>query len=119
MMDTFDYPQMGPNCIDRAVSTVSPQALMLMNDSHVHDLAEAFAGRILAMIDNQGLVDDHRTRVDLVQRLALSRVPSEQELEIGTGMLNKLELVWQGKTTEALGTYCHMVFNSASFIYVD
>ncbi len=27
MMDTFDYPQMGPNCVARNVSTVSPQSL--------------------------------------------------------------------------------------------
>ena len=43
MMDTFDYPQMGPNCVARNVSTVSPQSLMLMNNGHIHELAQAFA----------------------------------------------------------------------------
>ena len=119
MMDTFDYPQMGPNCLDRAVSTVSPQALMLMNDSHVHDLAESFANRVLGMINRQHLVDDSRTRVNLVYRMALSRPPSSEELELGSRMLDKLETAWQGKPTKALGTYCHTIFNSASFIYVD
>ena len=119
MMDTFDYPQMGPNCIDRAVSTVSPQALMLMNDRHVHELAESFASRVLGMIERQNLVDDNRTRVNLVYRMALSRPPSPEELELGSRMLDKLDTDWQGKPTQALGTYCHTIFNSASFIYVD
>ena len=119
MMDTFDYPQMGPNCIDRVVSTVSPQALMLMNDRHVHELAESFASRVLGMIERQNLVDDNRTRVNLVYRMALSRPPSPEELELGSRMLDKLDTGWQGKPTQALGTYCHTIFNSASFIYVD
>ena len=32
MLDTFDYPQMGPNCFERSVSVVSPQALLLLNN---------------------------------------------------------------------------------------
>ena len=46
MMDTFDYPEMGPNCLARSVSTVSPQSLMLMNNKHVRQLAVAFAERV-------------------------------------------------------------------------
>ena len=39
MLDTFDYPEMGPNCLARSVSTASPQSLMLMNNQHVRELA--------------------------------------------------------------------------------
>ena len=78
MMDTFDYPQMGPNCLDRSVSTVSPQALMMLNDKHVHALSLSFANRIINMIKNCGLSDSNRTRVDLVYRLALSRPADPQ-----------------------------------------
>src|SRR5690606_8445509 len=46
MMDTFDYPEMGPNCIARNTSTVTPQALLLMNNAHVRDLAAALAERV-------------------------------------------------------------------------
>ncbi len=45
MMDTFDYPPMGPNCLARSVSIISPQALMLMNNGHVRELAVAMAAR--------------------------------------------------------------------------
>ena len=46
LMATFDYPQMEPNCVERSTSTVSPQALMLINSGRIYDLAQAFAERI-------------------------------------------------------------------------
>ena len=46
LMATFDYPEMGPNCIDRSISTVSPQSLMLMNNDHIRYLASEFAARV-------------------------------------------------------------------------
>ena len=45
---TFDFPQMNPNCIERRDSTVAPQALHLMNNGMVQQLAEQFAQRVLA-----------------------------------------------------------------------
>ena len=53
MMDTFDYPQMGPNCVARNVSIVSPQSLMLMNNGHIHELAKAFAARVADLVGDQ------------------------------------------------------------------
>ena len=50
LMAAFDYPQMEPNCIKRTVSTVSPQALLLMNNRRIHDLAGWFAGRVGATV---------------------------------------------------------------------
>ena len=53
MMDTFDYPEMGPNCLSRNVSTVSPQSLMLMNNAHVRKLASSFAARVEAIVESR------------------------------------------------------------------
>ena len=119
MMDTFDYPQMGPNCLDRSVSTVSPQALMLLNDKHVHDLSLSFANRIMGIIESQKLDDQNRTRVNLVYQTAFSRPANENELELGDMTLRKLERDWHGDRTQALATYCHTIFNTAAFLYVD
>ena len=119
MMDTFDYPQMGPNCLERSVSTVSPQALMLLNDKHVHDLSLSFANRIMSIIESEKLDDQNRTRVDLVYLIAFSRPASQTELELGDMTLTKLELAWQGDKTQALATFCHTIFNTAAFLYVD
>ena len=119
LMDTFDYPQMGPNCLDRPVSTVSPQALMLLNDKHVHDLSLSFANRIISIIESSKLDDQNRTRVDLVYQIALSRPANQTELELGDMTLSKLELAWHGDKTQALATYCHTIFNTAAFLYLD
>jgi hypothetical protein len=119
LMDTFDYPQMGPNCLDRSVSTVSPQALMLLNDKHVHGLSQSFANRIVSIIESQNMENDHRTRVNLIYQSAFSRPANAEELELGTRTLNQLEIAWQGDESKALATYCHTIFNTAAFLYVD
>jgi mono/diheme cytochrome c family protein len=45
-LENFDYPQMNPNCVERRDSTVAPQALHLLNNGAVHNLAEHFARRV-------------------------------------------------------------------------
>ncbi|MEZ6106881.1 MAG: DUF1553 domain-containing protein [Pirellulaceae bacterium] len=45
LLETFDSPQMSPNCTQRDESLVSLQALHLLNNAHVHELAIHFARR--------------------------------------------------------------------------
>ncbi|MDE0735582.1 MAG: PSD1 and planctomycete cytochrome C domain-containing protein [Pirellulaceae bacterium] len=123
MLATFDYPEMGPNCIERTVSIVSPQSLMLMNNRRVRELAASFARRVektVAKKDgaNQGdqAWDFH---VDTVYQLALSRSPSARERQLGNETLQKLVSDWEGDRHSALETYCHTILNSAAFIYID
>ena len=118
MLDTFDYPEMGPNCVARSVSTVSPQSLMLMNNQRVRELAAAFAERVEEILDNRDR-DDRGARVDLVYQLALSRSPSDEQRRLGVETLKELESDWQGNRLAALETFCHTIFNSAAFLYVD
>jgi hypothetical protein len=120
MMDTFDYPQMGPNCISRNVSTVSPQSLLLMNNRHIRDLAVAMARRVRRLTPNgSDGAESHRELVRSVYRIALSRPPSEHELSIGIKTLAELEHQWQDENDRPLETYCHVILNSAAFLYVD
>ena len=46
VLDNFDLPPMSPNCSERTESTVSLQALYLLNNGLVHQLAESAAARI-------------------------------------------------------------------------
>ena len=118
MMDTFDYPEMGPNCLTRSVSTVSPQSLMLMNNKHVRQLAVAFAERVERSLP-VSTSHDQGERVDAIYSLALSRLPTDEERELGVESLKSLESAWQGDPHGALVTYCHTILNSAAFLYVD
>ena len=119
-MDTFDYPEMGPNCVSRSVSVVSPQPLMLMNNARVRELATAFAERVLSM---QGEVasgsEDLNGMVKLVYEMALSREPSSEEGRLGVDALKQLKADWGQQSRAALETYCHTILNSAGFLYVD
>ncbi|NNE93660.1 MAG: DUF1553 domain-containing protein, partial [Verrucomicrobiales bacterium] len=111
MMATFDYPEMGPNCVSRTVSTVSPQSLMLMNNERVRELAAAFAGRI-----SDGTPSE---KVKEIYEIALSREPTPEELDLGIETLTELEKRWVRNLEGALEAYCHAILNSAAFLYVD
>ncbi len=119
MMDTFDYPQMGPNCLTRNVSTVSPQSLMLMNNGHIRQLAQSFAARVDSIVSAAQSPDDIQAKIETVYLLALSRLPSDQERRLSAESLRKLMSDWKRQPEKALETYCHIIFNSAAFLYVD
>ena len=122
--ETFDFPQMNPNCIERRDSTVAPQALHLMNNGMVEQLAAEFAKRVRR--DAGGYP---ARQVDAVYLIALGRSPTAEERKLGVEVLEKLADEWEkqlaGKLDrdaaelKALATYCHAILNSAAFLYVD
>ena len=116
MMDTFDYPEMGPNCVQRSVSTVSPQSLMLMNNDHIRELAGDFAERVLASLPERAAAGD---LADAVYQIALSRKPSHEERQLAETALKDLKIAWQGDSEAVLHSFCHTILNSAAFSYVD
>lgn len=118
MMATFDYPEMGPNCLSRSVSTVSPQSLMLMNNDHVRHLAASFADRVEAT-HKGGNSGNLSGVVDMVYQLALSRLPGDEERQLGVDTLKEFREVWPENPKAALETYCHTILNSGAFLYID
>lgn len=114
LMDTFDYPEMGPNCLTRSVSTVSPQSLMLMNNRHVRDLAGAFAERVRRLAPANMV-----QQIQLIYQLALSRRPNEREQQAGVNALKGLTSLSPNDPGRPLETYCHTILNTAAFLYVD
>lgn len=113
LMQTFDYPEMGPNCVTRSVSTVSPQSLLLMNNDRVRHLAESLARLVEVNAEEPG------ERIEFLYRVALTRDPNPEEKRLGVGALARLQQSWGGDESRALETYCHVILNSAAFIYVD
>ena len=74
VLDNFDLPPMNPNCSERTESTVSLQALYLLNNGLVHRLADLTASRIKAEAGN-----DVNKQIDTLYWRALSREPGEDE----------------------------------------
>ena len=104
LLDNFDFPAMTPNCVDRVDSTVATQALHLMNNGMVDDLAEAFAKRVAREAGA-----DPKQQVEKLYWMALSRPPDDEERRISLEGLAKL----------SLSRLCHTMLNSAAFLYID
>ena len=128
MLDTFDAPQLRPNCLRRTHSTVSSQALQMMNSEMIRKSSRYMAGRV---IDAVG--EDIAKQVERVYLAALSRFPSAQESERAEATLRNLTMEWmkhlekempaEPRHTQsqwlALATLSHTVLNSAEFLYID
>jgi len=120
LLDNFDYPQMSPACLARTQSNVAPQALHLLNNSTVYELAEDFAGRL----EKEASSDANR-QIEQAYWIALSRAPSEEEKRVATEDLLKLKqaAAKQGNPEQAahqaLTAFCHTILNSAAFLYID
>ncbi len=117
LMATFDYPEMGPNCLNRSESTVSPQSLLLMNNRQVRELASAFAQRLMdsAHISR----DDINQQIVAAYEMTLSRPPTEEERLTASSAMRDLSEGWEGDRHAALESFCHAMMNSAAFLYID
>ena len=104
MLETFDLPQMNPNCIERIDSTVVTQPLHLLNNASVHELAKQFAERVKKEAGEQ-----REQQVKRAFELAVNRPPTSREHELSLAMLHRMEL----------GDFCHTLLNSAAFLYLD
>ena len=131
ILENFDSPQMGPNCVERGESNVAPQALHLLNNRTVYELAGQFAERILREVPGD-LADPSVTERRLIRahRIALGRTPGRDEVLAAASALDGLRQEWsvalQGQPDalaeagrRAWRNYCHALLNAAEFVYVD
>src|SRR6185295_378866 len=97
MLDTFDTTNTALPTGERTITTVAPQALMLMNDRFIHEKATALAQRIITEVG-----DDLSRQVQRSYELALSRKPSQRELAIAMDYVQR-----QSSSFQTLRTRMH------------
>jgi hypothetical protein len=132
MFAAFDAPVMEPSCDARAVTTVSPQSLLLMNSATMRVHAQQFAQR-LQREGGKDLLD----QVRLAWRLANGRAASESDLQQSVEFvqaqteyykINPMPLEVQlGAPSKMLGdpaflgltALCHALMSSNALLYVD
>ena len=117
--DAFDAPPMEPNCTKRTLSTVAPQALMLMNNDFVIDESRAMAGRFQRLA--KGRLD---TQLGLAWETTLGQAPSADELARSRVFVEKQAALFKTQKEKqpdlaALANYCQALLSSNAFIYVD
>jgi mono/diheme cytochrome c family protein len=139
VMESFDLPAMSPNCMERSISMIAPQALHMMNDGMISRLAESFAERV-----RKEAGPDPEKQIEQAYWIALSRAPSEEERKISLDTVRRLSdsrgtkaqsaaasslaakpgaaaatLGTEDPTATALAEFCHTLMNSAAFVYID
>jgi cytochrome c553 len=122
-LTTFDLPRMEPNCIERPQSTVAPQALHLLNDATVHEIAGHFAARLVKEAANE------KAQLTRAHWLAFSRASTKEEIKFANEALQQLKAKWKtelgDKATDeavhknALTNFCRALLNASEFQYVD
>lgn len=104
MFLAFDYPLPISTIGTRSVSTVPSQALILLNNEFVLQQAAQWAARVMAA------AADDSTRIRLMFAQAFARPVEQWEIA------DSLAFLGQGRSLEDL---CHVLFNSAEFLYVQ
>jgi hypothetical protein len=121
MFQAFDYGDPSMVNAKRATTTVAPQALYVMNSPFVQEQAKAFAAALLAQA---GRSDSDR--IGMAYLKAFSRPPTPEETTHATAFLTSYasrlaptEPEAQKRRTQAWQAFCHILFASNEFIYVN
>ncbi len=119
MLEVFDQPTISVNCTQRSTSTVSTQALTLLNSDAMVRAAAAFAERVVdersdAPIEHAVLAAFSRTATD-VERKVLGNFLAEQTHRY----LKQPNTDTASARKKALADLCHMLMSTNEFAYVD
>jgi Protein of unknown function (DUF1549)/Protein of unknown function (DUF1553)/Planctomycete cytochrome C len=120
-LSVFDQPLVATSCTQRTSSAVALQSLTMLNGTFMTEQGERFARRVLALEPV-----DERKQIELAFRLALSRAPAAEEVELGLDLLSRHKNRTKGAAEgaapvaaeEALIHLCHMLLNTSEFLYI-
>jgi len=113
----FDGPDANSSTADRFSTTVPTQALFFANDPFVHAKADAFAGRLMTLANDDA-------RLDRTWRLAFSRLPDADERAAAHEFLKDYaaelaDLPEADRARQAWAAWLRVVLSSNELIYVD
>ncbi|MGH7185036.1 MAG: DUF1553 domain-containing protein [Pseudomonadota bacterium] len=124
MLQAFNQPDMTIACGRRDVTTVSPQALMLLNDPFAIRMAEALARRA-----SREAGPEASRQVEHLIWLTLGRGPRPEEMALARELIERHTQIraWaaaSGKESPdpsqaALVDLCRALLNTNEFIYID
>jgi hypothetical protein len=119
LLQQFDQPVMEINCLRRGHSTVSTQALTLLNSDTVVAAAEALADRVLRGESTENPIAG-------AMLVAFSRQATPEEIVALTSFIaeQQAQYVALGSAPDvarrrAFVDLCHMLLAANEFVYVD
>jgi hypothetical protein len=117
ILQLFDAPDAMQSIGERSTTTVSPQALAMLNSTFVRGLAERFAGRVRPDANTSLAVV-----VNAAYWTALSRAPTDDEREQMLRWITEQAASYgnDGPATEtAVVDFCQLMLCLNEFVYVD
>lgn len=119
LLEVFDCPVTTVSAPVRATSTVSPQALALLNNPFVLEQAGYFAERV-----KREAGDAVRAQIERAFEIAFGRKPSAKERVWAEEFLRKQTEGYSRRkeadpARAALRDFCHALFNANEFLYLD
>jgi hypothetical protein len=132
VLDTFDLPVMSPNCDARAVTTVAPQSLLLMNDAFVVAQSQHLAERLQK--ESSG---DLRAQITRAWRLVFGTPPRDDVMHASLTFLAEQSEAIRARTAAmadnakkdkpappdvpllTLASLCQVLLSDNRFLYVD
>ena len=113
LFEVFDQPNMNVTCEQRTTTTVPTQALTLLNNKFALRQASAYAKRVA------GMANDDVGRVRAAYSIALSREPTQSEMDANLEFLRRQREYHQGDALKALTDLCDVILNLNEFLYVS
>jgi len=131
VLEAFDPATAEPNCEIRNSSTVTPQALMLLNGDFTIEQAEAFATRV------RQAGSEEKVQVARAWKLAYGAAPTEKELSGAFQFLKSAATAFRQQPppptpkagakapdpptpeARALNAFCQALLSSNRFLYID
>ena len=101
--ETFDLPDQNQTAAARNISTVSTQALTLLNNPFVLDQARLFAERL-----ERAAPGDLERQIELASRIALTRPPTADEAAVAGELI----------AVQSLADFTHVMLNLNEFLYL-
>ena len=128
VLDAFDIPAMTPNCDARTSSTVTPQALLLLNSEFIAKQSGFIAKRV-----HHAVGSDARAQARLAWRLTFAKEASDVQLDEAVEFLAQQAERFRSQPTnsakkpadrpdprrQALASFCQALIASNEFLYVD
>lgn len=126
MLEVFDQPTISVNCTERSTSTVSTQALTLLNSDAMARAAAAFASRVHAEQPDdpvgRAVLTAFSREASSTDRKFLSNFLDSQTSrylnEHAEPIRQKSEVIAAARQ-KALADLCHMLMSANEFVYVD
>lgn len=126
MLEVFDQPTISVNCTQRSTSTVSTQALTLLNSDVMTRAASAFASRVeaeggndpvgravLTAFSRESQPAEHKVLSEFFEAQRLRYLDQQAEADRA-----KTDVVTDARH-KALADLCHMLMSANEFVYVD